>query len=41
MNEDGPVDNAPVYFVNEDGQIIIAKQKFSRKIRNNRRSNNL
>lgn len=38
-NEDGTIHIAPVYFIYEDGQIIMASQEPSRKIRNIKRNN--
>ena len=39
INEDGTVHIAPVFFRYEDGQILIATQDPSRKIRNIKRNN--
>ena len=39
INEDGTVHIAPVYFIYEDGQILMATQEPSRKIRNIKRDN--
>ena len=39
INEDGTVHMAPVFFKHEDGQILIATQDPSRKIRNIKRNN--
>ena len=39
INEDGTVHMAPVFFKYEDGQILIATQDPSRKIRNIKRNN--
>ena len=39
INEDGSVHIAPVYFKYEDGQILMATQEPSRKIRNIKRDN--
>ena len=41
INEDGTVHIAPVYFKYEDGQILMATQDPSRKIRNIKRDNNV
>ncbi len=41
INEDGTVHIAPVFFKYEDGQILIATQDPSRKIRNIKRNNNV
>jgi nitroimidazol reductase NimA-like FMN-containing flavoprotein (pyridoxamine 5'-phosphate oxidase superfamily) len=41
VNEDGTVHIAPVYFKYEGGQIVIATQEPSRKIRNIKRNNNV
>lgn len=41
LNEDGTVHIAPVYFIYQDGQIIMATQEPSRKIRNIKRNNNV
>jgi nitroimidazol reductase NimA-like FMN-containing flavoprotein (pyridoxamine 5'-phosphate oxidase superfamily) len=39
LNEDGTIHIAPVYFKYQNGQILIATQEPSRKIRNIKRSN--
>jgi len=39
INEDGTIHIAPVFFKYEDGQILIATQDPSRKIRNIKRNN--
>jgi len=39
INEDGTIHIAPVYFKYEDGQILIATQDPSRKVRNIKRNN--
>lgn len=39
INEDGTIHIAPVYFKYENGQILIATQEPSRKIRNIKRNN--
>jgi nitroimidazol reductase NimA-like FMN-containing flavoprotein (pyridoxamine 5'-phosphate oxidase superfamily) len=39
MNEDGTIHMAPIYFNYEDGQILMATQEPSRKIRNIKRNN--
>ncbi len=41
INEDGTIHIAPVFFKYEDGQILIATQDPSRKIRNIKRNNNV
>ena len=39
INQDGTVHIAPVYFLYEDGEIIMATQEPSRKVRNIKRNN--
>ena len=39
MNEDGTIHITPIYFNYEDGQILMASQEPSRKIRNIKRCN--
>jgi hypothetical protein len=39
LNEDGSIHIAPIYFKHVDGQILMATQEPSRKIRNIRRNN--
>jgi nitroimidazol reductase NimA-like FMN-containing flavoprotein (pyridoxamine 5'-phosphate oxidase superfamily) len=41
LNEDGSIHIAPIYFKHVDGQILMATQEPSRKIRNIRRNNNV
>ncbi len=41
LNEDGTIHITPVYFRYDDGQIIIATQDISRKVRNIKRNNNV
>jgi hypothetical protein len=41
INEDGTIHIAPVFFKHEDGQILIATQDPSRKVRNIKRNNNV
>jgi PPOX class probable F420-dependent enzyme len=40
-NEDGTIHLAPVWFLYEDGEIIIGTQEISRKIRNIKRDSNV
>ena len=39
INEDGTIHIAPIFFKYEDGQILMATQEPSRKIRNIKRNN--
>jgi len=41
INQDGSIHIAPIYFKYEDGQILMATQDPSRKIRNIKRNNNV
>ena len=41
FNEDGTIHIAPVFFKYQDGQILIATQNPSRKVRNIKRNNNV
>jgi PPOX class probable F420-dependent enzyme len=41
LNEDGTIHIAPIYFKYQDGQILMATQDPSRKIRNIKRNNNV
>lgn len=41
FNEDGTIHIAPVFFKYQDGQILIATQDPSRKVRNIKRNNNV
>jgi hypothetical protein len=41
INEDGTVHIAPIFFKYDDGQILMATQDPSRKIRNIKRNNNV
>jgi PPOX class probable F420-dependent enzyme len=41
INEDGTVHIAPIFFKYDDGQIIMATQDPSRKVRNIKRNNNV
>lgn len=41
INEDGTIHIAPIFFKYEDGQILMATQDPSRKIRNIKRDNNV
>ena len=39
LNEDGTIHIAPIFFIYQDGQILMATQEPSRKIRNIKRDN--
>lgn len=39
LNEDGTIHIAPIYFLYQDGQILMATQDPSRKVRNIKRNN--
>ena len=41
LNEDGTIHIAPIFFKYDDGQILMATQDPSRKIRNIKRNNNV
>jgi hypothetical protein len=41
LNEDGTIHIAPIFFRYEDGQILMATQDPSRKVRNIKRNNNV
>ena len=41
INEDGSIHIAPIFFKYQDGQILMATQEPSRKIRNIKRNNNV
>lgn len=41
LNEDGSIHIAPIFFIYEDGQILMASQAPSRKIRNIKRNPNV
>jgi general stress protein 26 len=41
LNEDGSIHIAPIFFKHVDGQILMATQEPSRKVRNIKRNNNV
>jgi PPOX class probable F420-dependent enzyme len=41
INEDGTIHIAPIFFKYDDGQILMATQEPSRKVRNIKRNNNV